>query len=526
MGFQQGLSGLNAASKSLETIGNNVANANTVGFKQSETQFADVYASSLTGAGGSNIGIGVKVAQVSQQFTQGNITSSNNPLDIAINGGGFFRMSNGGTVTYSRNGQFQLDKNGYIVNANGARLTGYTATANGAVASGAPSDLNINTADLAPKATANVATQINLDSRNTTPATAAFNPTDPTSYNNSSSVSVYDTLGNSHVLQTYYVKTGSGTWNVYGTNDGVPIGVSPPTTTASPLAGGAPTSFSAIAAGTFSVNGISIGAVAAGADALTQGANVAAAINAAAIPGVTAAASGATGAVTITNSAAGGTVNITMNGAAATAAAATTNKNTLLAQTGFTSAEVGTQGVQVGTLNFKSDGTIDTATTTLPFSLSISLANGATSPLNVNFDFTGSNQFGSSFGVNKLTQDGYASGQLSGFNVGQDGVITGRYTNGQSKTLGQVVLANFTNPNGLQPLGNNVWAETSASGPSLVGPPNSGGLGVLQSSAVEDSNVDLTAELVNMITAQRVYQANAQTIKTEDQVMQTLVNLR
>jgi flagellar hook protein FlgE len=187
---------------------------------------------------------------------------------------------------------------------------------------------------------------------------------------------------------------------------------------------------------------------------------------------------------------------------------------------------VGTQGVQVGTLNFKTDGTINTGTTTLPFPISIQLSNGATNPLNVNLDFTGSNQFGSSFGVNKLTQDGYASGQLSGFNVGQDGIITGRYTNGQSKTLGQVVLANFTNPNGLQPLGNNVWAETSASGPSLVGPPNSGGLGVLQSSAVEDSNVDLTAELVNMITAQRVYQANAQTIKTEDQVLQTLVNLR
>jgi flagellar hook protein FlgE len=141
-------------------------------------------------------------------------------------------------------------------------------------------------------------------------------------------------------------------------------------------------------------------------------------------------------------------------------------------------------------------------------------------------DFTGTTQFGSSFGVNSLNQDGFAAGRLAGFSTAADGAIVGRYTNGQSATLGQVVLANFTNPNGLEPLGNNAWAETADSGPPLVGPPNTGGLGVLQSSAVEDSNVDLTEELVNMITAQRVYQANAQTIKTQDQVLQTLVNLR
>jgi flagellar hook protein FlgE len=525
MSFQQGLSGLNAASKSLETIGNNVANANTVGFKGSQTQFADVYASSLTGAGGSDVGIGVKVAQVAQQFTQGNVTASNNPLDIAINGGGFFRMSSNGVISYSRNGQFQLDKSGFIVNANGSRLTGFSSDLNGVLSTGTPTDLNINTADLAPKMTTAVASQINLDSRSTTPTTTPFNSADPTSYNSSSSVSVFDSLGNSHVLQSYYVKTASGTWDVYATNDGVPIGVSAPTSTASPLVGATPTSFSAIAAGTFSVNGVSIGAVAAGTDAITQGTNLAAAINAASVPGVTATASG-TGDVTLTNSATGGTVTITMNGAAADIATATTNKNTLLAQTGFTSAEVGTQAVKVGTLNFKSDGTIDTTATTLPFTVSMGLANGATTPLNVNVDYTGTTQFGSTFSVNKLTQDGYTSGRLSGFDIGQEGLIVGRYTNGKSATLGQVVLANFTNPNGLQPLGNNIWAETSTSGPALVGAPNSGSLGVLQASAVEDSNVDLTAELVNMITAQRVYQANAQTIKTQDQVLQTLVNLR
>lgn len=146
--------------------------------------------------------------------------------------------------------------------------------------------------------------------------------------------------------------------------------------------------------------------------------------------------------------------------------------------------------------------------------------------MNLTLDYSGSTQFGSNFSINSLSQDGYTSGRLAGFNTGADGTITGRYSNGQSRTLGQVVLASFSNPNGLQSLGGNAWSESSTSGAPLVGVPNSGTLGVLQSSAVEDSNTDLTAELVNLITAQRYYQANAQTIKTQDQVLQTLVNLR
>ncbi|MBI3431895.1 MAG: flagellar hook protein FlgE [Hydrogenophilales bacterium] len=402
MSFQQGLSGLNAASQNLDVIGNNVSNASTVGFKQSQAQFADVYANSLTGAGGSQVGIGVKVSQVSQQFTQGNITSTNNPLDIAINGGGFFRMDSNGTIAYQRNGQFQLDKNGFIVNSNGDKLTGYTANSSGVLSTGAPAALSINTSDLAPQVTSKVNAVLNLDSTSAVPATTPFNMNDPTTFNSSTAVSVYDSLGNSHTLQTYYVKTGAGAWNVYASTDG---------------------------------------------------------------------------------------------GAASAA----------------------------GTLNFNSSGALTTA---MPFTIPVAVTTGAATPFNVAFNYTGTTQFGSAFSVNTLNQNGYASGKLSGFNTGSDGTITGRYTNGQSAVLGQVVLANFANPNGLQPMGNNTWVETSTSGTPLVGAPGSGSLGALQSSAVEDSNVDLTAELVNMITAQRVYQANAQTIKTQDQVMQTLVNLR
>jgi flagellar hook protein FlgE len=406
MSFQQGLSGLNAAAKNLDVIGNNVSNSGTVGFKQSQAQFADVYANSLTGTGGSNVGIGTKVATVAQQFTQGNITATNNPLDIAINGGGFFRMDNNGEVNYQRNGQFQLDRMGFIVTAAGAKLTGYTANASGVLSTGAPAPLSINTADLSPQVTTEVKAVLNLDS-SVTPPTVAFDKDDPLSFNNSTSVSVYDTLGNQHTLQMYYVKSSvtPGDWTVYASLDG-----------------------------------------------------------------------GAAFSPTPSN-----------------------------------------------VLSFNTSGALTAVTAmTVPAQ---ALTTGA-APLTFDVDFTGTTQFGSAFSVNTLNQDGFTSGRLAGFNIAPDGTIQGRYTNGQSAVLGQVVLANFANPNGLQPLGNNMWAETATSGAALVGPPDSGSLGVLQSSAVEDSNVDLTAELVNMITAQRVYQANAQTIKAQDAVLQTLVNLR
>lgn len=416
MSFQQGLSGLNAASKQLEVIGNNVSNANTVGFKQARAEFADVYANSLTGTGGSQIGIGTQISTVAQQFTQGNITGTNNSLDIAINGGGFFRMTNNGTVTYTRNGQFQLDKFGYIVDSSSKRLTGYSADTAGNLLTGAAVDLRISTADIQPEATTAIEGTINLDSRNNPlPAVPAFDPTDPTTYNNSTAVTVFDSLGNSHTLQNFFRKTAANTWNVYTTVDGVSTPALPGTT----------------AVMTFTGTGISPTIVPA-------------------LPSVT-----------------------------------------------FTPLNTATPPVANGASN---------VTTTL--------------------DYSASTQFGSNFSINSLSQDGFTSGRLAGFNTSSNGTIVGRYTNGQSRALGQVVLANFTNPNGLQSLGGNAWSESSSSGNALVGAPGSGLLGVLQSSAVEDSNVDLTAELVNMITAQRVYQANAQTIKTQDQVLQTLVNLR
>jgi flagellar hook protein FlgE len=432
MGFQQGLSGLNSSSKALDVTGNNIANSQTVGFKSGSAQFADVFAASLNGAGAAPVGIGAKVSAVVQQFTQGNITVTNNPLDVAINGGGFFVMDDGsGGDLFARNGQFQLDKDGYIVNAQGLQLKGRMAV-DGVIPDGAvlePLRLFDPTQSLTgpPQATGasagalGVQANVNLDSREAAPAVAPFNYQNPATYNTSTSTTIYDSLGNPHTYSLYFVKSAlANTWDTYAT-------VTNP--------------------------------------------------------------SGATPAFT----------DLSLGGA-----------------------------VSLGQMVFDTGGNL----TSLPFTqsltdLDLGYPGAITSPQAYPVNFSGSTQYGSPFTVNTLLQDGYASGTLAGFNIGSDGVVLGRFTNGQSKDVGQVVLASFRNPQGLQPLGDNVWARTPQSGDAIEGTPKSSGqYGALQSAALEDANVDLTAELVNLITLQRAYQANAQTIRTQDQILQTLVNLR
>jgi len=405
MAFQQGLSGLNAASRALDVISNNVANSSTVGFKGSSALFSDVFASAMNGATGSGgqVGIGTSTSAIAQQFEQGGITATNNPLDLAINGGGFFRMSGEGSIAYTRNGQFDVDKDGYIVNTGGFRLTGYPANSTGTILPATPTDLRVDTADLPPNPSSAIEIGLNLDSRDTTPVNA-FSETDPTSYNSSTSVTVYDSLGNDHILTMYFRKAAGGTWDVYQSLDG------------------------------------------------------------------------------------------------------------------GTAASTGTQ------LTFDGAGLL-TGGASQTLSLTIPATFGANSPQALALDFTGTTQYGRDFGVNRTTQDGFSSGSLSGMTISEDGILQGRYSNGQTRNLGQVVLANFSSPGGLISLGDNLWAESPSSGQPLVGAPGSGNLGLLAAGSVEDSNVDLTAELVNMITQQRAYQANAQSIRTQDEVLQTLVNL-
>jgi flagellar hook protein FlgE len=511
MAFQQGLSGLNGAAKSLDVIGNNISNASTVGFKASTTQFADVYAKSLNGVGSNTAGIGTSVAAIAQQFTQGNVEASNNPLDIAINGGGFFRTSMSGLVQYSRNGQFSLDKEGFMVNAQGAKLTGYGTGPTGGILSGAPIPLQISRADLKPVATSEVKLEINLDSRSAVPATAPFNALDPSSYNKQTAVDVFDTLGNPHVMSMYYVKSSANNWNVYAGNDGTEItnlGVA----AAAQGTGGA---FTAVnnARAAWDVSSKAVPPNPA------QAATDIAAYSSAATAMVVAAASAA-GADAATIAA----INAAGVSAGNTAGATPEGVDRLIA------GAVKVPGVPVGRLVFDNNGVLSAALMpqTLPVNVKLPIfpPTGAQQQLGVNLDFRNSTQYGTATNEKPSSQNGYTAGHLQRFSAGPDGVLLGQYSNGQSKPLGQIVLANFGNPNGLEPLGNNAWAESSESGIPTVGTPDTGSLGVLQSSSVETSNVDLTAELVNMITAQRVYQANAQTIKTQDSVLQTLVNLR
>ena len=420
MGFQQGLSGLAAASASLDVIGNNIANANTYGAKTSRAEFADMYANAVSGTS-SAIGIGTKVAAVAQQFTQGTITTTDNPLDVAINGSGFFEVSDkSGAISYTRNGEFKTDTSGYIVNDQGQRLMGYPADATGTIIPGTATALQMPTAGLTPVVTSTISMQMNLDATQAVTVPAAGAPivfSDPSTYNNATSQTVYDAKGQSVALTYYFQKASTDTWNVYVAANGTPIATD---------AGGNPSPSTTI---TFPANG------------------------------------------------------------------------------GTPTAPVGTVALNIPSV------TNSVGATTVPIS-------------GIALDVSGATQYGSAFGVTALNQNGYAAGSLTGVSFESNGVITATYSNGQTKPAGQLEIATFANPQGLQPTGGNAWVQTAASGGPVVGVPGSGNLGVLQAGALEESNVDLTGELVNMITAQRDYQANAQTIKTEDQIMQTIVNLR
>ncbi|MBC7940608.1 MAG: flagellar hook protein FlgE [Chitinophagaceae bacterium] len=413
MSFQQGLSGLNASSKNLSVIGNNIANANTFGAKTSRAEFADVYAASLGGAGTNNIGIGTNLVSVAQQFTQGGITTTENPMDLAINGAGFFQMTDGiNPPLYTRNGQFKVDRDGYIINNAQMRLMGYQADDEGAIQTGQAVPLQLPTGLKDPRETDEIMLGMNLNSAQV--GTPAIDFEDPKTYS-STSVIVYDTSGAQVELTLYFHKTdavdangvSTGEWNIYTKADGAPFPGDPP--------------------------------------------------------------------------------------------------------------------ASLGTITFPPG---DQAVVTQSFNLvDVPVSSGVPIAL-IELNLDRVTQFANPFAVTSLGQSGYAAGKLTSVNVESNGIAMARYSNGRSQPVGQVQLATFRNPQGLQPTGDNMWASTFASSEPVRGVPGDGNLGVLQSGALEESNVDLTGELVNMITAQRLYQANAQTIKTQDQVLQTLVNLR
>jgi len=515
--FQQGLSGLNAASKSLDVIGNNIANASTVGFKSSQAQFADLYANSLNGVSGNNPGIGVTTAKLAQQFTQGNIETSSNPLDVSINGGGFFRMVVNGATQYTRNGQFHEDPNHTLVNAQGAQLTGYLSNAEGVIQLGAPVPLTLDKSDLKPVETTAANFQLNLSSAEKVPEVVPFDANSPKSYNKRTDLNVYDSLGTSHIMTTYYVKTDANTWDVYAAADNKEV-----------VAAGVAASINS--------NTDVLAARTAYNDAVRATPPDQPTIDAAAAAYAQVAGAAMTAAATVPPAAASddqlaalAAVYDAATGVGTVAGATPDSINAKLY------AAVTVPAVKVGTLVFDKNGALSAGAMadlptpqTLPFSITLPIFpdTGAQEPMTVSSSFDKTTQYGSVTNDLGSTQDGYSAGSWQRYAIDENGIIQGQYSNGKSRPMGQIAMANFASVDGLTPLGNNAWAESSSSGPPIVGVPNAGSMGALRASSVETSNTDLTAELVNMITAQRVYQANAQTIKTEDSILQTLVNLR
>ncbi|HQY75510.1 MAG TPA: flagellar hook protein FlgE [Rhodoferax sp.] len=419
MSFQTGLSGLNASSKSLDVIGNNIANANTVGMKSSRAEFADLVASSLgAGGGGAGAGIGVAVATIAQQFSQGNINITGNSLDVAINGNGFFQVTRpDGSTAFTRDGQLKLDKDGNIITNTGAAVMGYpTDLITGAPTGVTPQPLSVPTsAPIPANATTEITAEFNLDARAVI-AASATPPTPISTYG--TSLTTYDSQGVALPVSLYFSKVtpttaGTDQWAVYTDPAGGP-------------------------------------------------ANYAGAL-----------VFDATGALT-----AASTVNTLTLSPSAYAASLTPPRTSIVPD--FT----------------------------------------------VTVDVSKVTQFGVAFNVSNLNQDGYTAGELTGISIEPSGTITTRYSNGETQYRGQLALADFRNVQGLTPIGSGEYLETFKSGQPVLGNPGIGKFGELRAGAVEESNVDLTAELVNMMTAQRNYQANAQTIKTQDQIMSTLVNLR
>jgi flagellar hook protein FlgE len=418
MSFQTGLSGLNASSRSLDVIGNNIANANTTGMKASRAEFSDLVASSFGASSSASAGLGVMVAAVSQQFNQGSITTTGNNLDVAINGLGFFQLEQpNGTQAYTRDGSFKLDNDGWLKTNGNAYVIGTDASGIKG------SKLQLSTVDLlSPTPTTIINAGFNLDAR-AQPAATSTPPTPRSTYSISSNV--YNATGVPLPVSFYFEKDASAnTWNIYAGIDGIPnVG------------------------DTYPILG------------------------------------------TLSFDSSGKNPTVVPNGSLSPPPTA-----------------FGTSGL-----------TLPAGTSGLPY---------PTQPITIDFDTALTTQYGTAFRTARLEQDGYPSGDLTGLSIGDTGQISANYSNGRTQNMGQLELADFRNVQGLMPLGGNAWSETLASGKMPNGAPGTNRFGTLKSGALEDSNVDLTSELVNMMTAQRAYQANAQTIKTQDQVMSTLVNLR
>lgn len=406
MPFNIALSGLNAASKDLEVTANNIANTATTGFKGSRAQFAELFNAAGPNLSSSQTGSGVRLTNVAQQFTAGSVETTNNSLDFALSGDGFFTLRDGKGYSYTRAGAFQKDQNGYVTNANGQRLQVFPATANGSFDNSTLADLQLFTSQNAAKATSAVQMSLNLPSDAVAPATAFDPVNDPASYNQSTPFTVYDSLGATHSGTVYFVKgAAANVWDAHLYIDGASTGAAQ---------------------------------------------------------------------------------QLTFNSSGALVAPAN------------------------GKLGFPA----------------VSVSPGA-NPMQLTLDMSKATQFGNAYAASAINPDGYPTGILSSIDVSREGVVQAKYSNGQTTALGQLALAQFSNEQGLRQLDNTNWAASYDSGTPVMGAAGNGTFGSVQAGALEASNTaDLTAQLVNMIKAQRNYQANAQVISIDSQLTQTIINIR
>jgi flagellar hook protein FlgE len=638
MAFNTGLSGLRASSVDLDVTGNNIANASTVGFKGSKAQFGDLYASGYLSAGTNPIGDGVRVQDVKQSFSQGNISFTDNGLDLAINGDGFFVLNNGGEVRYSRAGQFGIDKDGFVTNNQNMRVQGFVADDDGNL-SGIRGDLQVETDNLAPRRTTSLRSDLNLDSRETVlerrvadmgdftaPVGATGfpsetfeityedgrvssvpinDPDDPADIDpNFSAADVVDVLNGQEGLSASATTTyegmsetdlqqaiddGNFSFNLAVGGVTVPVdttGVTDPASLVKAINDAqAPTISASLTGGSLRLidnrgNNLTAGFTSDGlsqADQTTVGT-----VRPQSDREITEIASTGTGATNLTDSWDARTIEITnqfnpldqrtYNHATSTNIYDSLGNSHEMTQFYVKQPSPGDGvGVSEWSVYLQIDGEFVANTDANPFQARFDqdgelqsvngdpngeiliddwipknadgTPNGADGPPAAGeavttpipdppttsafvLNLSNTTQFGSDFGVNDQRQNGYATGRLSGLDVSDQGVLFARYTNGQSQSLGQVALASFNNTNGLSPVGETTWVETFESGQPIVGAPDTGTLGSIKASSIEESNVDLSAELVNLIIAQRNYQANAKTIETSDAVTQTIINLR
>lgn len=500
MSFNIALSGLQATTQDLNTISNNIANASTSGFRGGRSEFASIYNGGQAG--------GVGVMSTSQNFSKGgSLTYTGRQLDMGIQGEGFFVLKgNDDGAMYARAGMFHKDNQGFITDPVGSRLQGYSVNATGKIQQGNVGDLQVQTASLAAKATTEVRMVSNLDARvdviSPTFSVVPFDPKNSDSYQLVETTSVNDTSGNAHVLNQYYVKTAPNEVTVHYTLDGTLLtettplkfesnGVLDPTTTKQTL------NLTFNNGETKPNHDINF-------DNSTHYAAKYNAFNPKNIDSYH-----SIGTTSVYDSL--GTEHVVTQYYVKTAPNEWTVNYTL----------DGTLLPDQTTLKFDSKGILDPTTTKDTFDLTLS--NGA-SPLKFDINFDKSTQYAAKYNNSSLSQDGYTSGELKGVRLDDNGMLYGTYTNGQDQLQGQVVLANFSNPNGLSAVSNNAWVATNTAGQAIIGSPSTGTMGTVTGGYLEGSNVDTTAEMVNLMSAQRNYQSNAKVLDVNSTMQQALLN--